>query len=110
MQKKMGEDDPALIEEVGKTEAGVRTEIRSVARGTERLLERVGSKRWTAATEAEQRQVRDKMVDLLNRRSYIRNLVRDVNEALESWKLMDFRIDELRFKILQFDNPSIRNS
>jgi hypothetical protein len=26
--------------------------------------------------------VRDKMVDLLNRRSYIRNLVRDVNEAL----------------------------
>ena len=26
----------------------------------------------------------DGMVDLLNRRSYIRNLVRDVNEALES--------------------------
>jgi len=24
------------------------------------------------------------MVDLLNRRSYIRNLVRDVNEALEN--------------------------
>ena len=27
--------------------------------------------------------VRDQMVDLLNRRSYIRNLVRDVNEALQ---------------------------
>ena len=27
--------------------------------------------------------IRDKMVDLLNRRNYIRNLVRDVNEALE---------------------------
>jgi hypothetical protein len=26
--------------------------------------------------------VRDKMVDSLNRRNYIRNLVRDVNEAL----------------------------
>ena len=28
--------------------------------------------------------VRDKMVALLNRRSYIRNLVRDVNEVLET--------------------------
>ena len=28
--------------------------------------------------------VRDRMVDLLNRRSYIRNLVRDVNEVLEN--------------------------
>ena len=27
------------------------------------------------------------MVDLLNRRSYIRNLVRDVNEALEAEQL-----------------------
>jgi len=25
----------------------------------------------------------DKMVDILNRRNYIRNLVRDVNEAME---------------------------
>jgi hypothetical protein len=27
--------------------------------------------------------LRDRMVDVLNRRSYIRNLVRDVNEVLE---------------------------
>ena len=27
--------------------------------------------------------VRQKMIDLLNRRSYVRNLVRDVNAALE---------------------------
>jgi hypothetical protein len=27
--------------------------------------------------------IRDRMVDVLNRRNYIRNLVRDVNEALE---------------------------
>jgi molecular chaperone HscB len=32
---------------------------------------------------AERVQVRDKMVDVLNRRNYIRNLVRDVNAALE---------------------------
>jgi hypothetical protein len=29
-------------------------------------------------------QVTSKMVDVLNRRNYIRNLVRDVNAALES--------------------------
>ena len=34
--------------------------------------------------ERERVPVRQKMIDLLNRRSYIRNLVRDVNEALES--------------------------
>ena len=31
----------------------------------------------------ERRQERDKMVDVLNRRNYIRNLVRDVNEVLD---------------------------
>ena len=35
------------------------------------------------ADEAQRKPVRDKMVGLLNRRSYIRNLVRDVNEVLE---------------------------
>ncbi|HMK28311.1 MAG TPA: Fe-S protein assembly co-chaperone HscB, partial [Terriglobales bacterium] len=34
-------------------------------------------------TSGERRKVRDTMVGLLNRRSYIRNLVRDVNEVLE---------------------------
>jgi molecular chaperone HscB len=32
--------------------------------------------------EQDRRRALDRMVDLLNRRSYIRNLVRDVNEAL----------------------------
>ncbi|MGH9579638.1 MAG: hypothetical protein ACRD2R_01485, partial [Terriglobales bacterium] len=32
---------------------------------------------------AERIRVRNRMVDVLNRRSYIRNLVRDVNEALQ---------------------------
>jgi molecular chaperone HscB len=34
--------------------------------------------------EAGLQQARDKMVDLLNRRNYIRNLVRDVSEVLGS--------------------------
>jgi molecular chaperone HscB len=37
-----------------------------------------------AAPDQERTTVRDRMVDLLNRRSYIRNLVRDVNEVLEN--------------------------
>jgi molecular chaperone HscB len=43
---------------------------------------------WDSAekfhNEQERKRVRDKMVDLLNRRSYIRNLVRDVNGVLET--------------------------
>ena len=43
--------------------------------------------KWDAAvdrgTEVELVKIRDRMVDVLNRRNYIRNLVRDVNEALE---------------------------
>ncbi|MGB6813518.1 MAG: hypothetical protein WBE23_11495, partial [Candidatus Sulfotelmatobacter sp.] len=35
-------------------------------------------------SDEERRQERDKMLDVLNRRNYIRNLVRDVNEVLES--------------------------
>src|ERR1700679_1603142 len=35
-------------------------------------------------SEDERKKARDKMVDLLNRRNYIRNLVRDVSEVLES--------------------------
>jgi molecular chaperone HscB len=37
-----------------------------------------------AVPDQERTSVRDRMVDLLNRRSYIRNLVRDVSEVLES--------------------------
>ena len=44
-------------------------------------------KKWDAAVdggnEEELSQIRDRMLDVLNRRNYIRNLVRDVNEALE---------------------------
>jgi molecular chaperone HscB len=35
-------------------------------------------------TDADRWKIRDKMVEVLNRRSYLKNLVRDVNEVLES--------------------------
>jgi len=83
MQKKMGEDDPALIEEIGKQKLELEKKY-------DALLEELKTywAEWDQlpddAAEENRRKVRDKMVDLLNRRSYIRNLVRDVNEALEN--------------------------
>ena len=40
--------------------------------------------RAESGDDAARAKVRDKMVDLLNRRNYIRNLVRDVNEVLDA--------------------------
>jgi len=39
---------------------------------------------FDSSTDESRRKTRDQMVDLINRRNYIRNLVRDVNEALEN--------------------------
>src|ERR1700757_1975876 len=83
MQKKMGEDDPALIEEIGRQKLELEEKY-------EALLEEL-KKDWNewdhavdSGTDADRLAVRNRMVDLLNRRSYLRNLVRDVNEVLES--------------------------
>jgi len=83
MQKKMGEDDPALIEEVGRQKLELEEKH-------DALLDEL-KKEWIAwdqavdtGTENDRLKIRDKMVDVLNRRNYIRNLVRDVNEVLES--------------------------
>ncbi len=89
MQKKMGEDDPALIEEIGrqkleleeKNEALLQ-ELQEYWRTWDRVIEREQSGQPVSGDE--RKQARAKMVDLLNRRNYIRNLVRDVSEALEN--------------------------
>ena len=86
MQKKMGEDDPALIEEVGNQKLAFETK-------NEALLEELQAQ-WKAwdklidggsdANPSERSQVISKMVDVLNRRNYIRNLLRDVIAVMES--------------------------
>jgi molecular chaperone HscB len=82
MQKKLGEDDPALIEEVGRQKLELEAKH-------EALLEELKDDwiEWDHAVdsgaEEQRRKVRDKMVDVLNRRNYLKNLVRDVNEVLE---------------------------
>jgi molecular chaperone HscB len=86
MNKKMGDDDPALFEEIGKAKLSLEAKH-------EALLHELQSywKEWDGvidrgaeASGAARAQVRDKMVDVLNRRNYIRNLVRDVTEAMEN--------------------------
>ena len=82
--KKMGDDDPALIAEIGKQKlsleakhAALLQELQTFWKSWDGLVDRGD------ATSEEQAQVTRKMVDVLNRRNYIRNLVRDVNAALE---------------------------
>jgi molecular chaperone HscB len=85
--KKLGEDDPNLVRDLEQAKAGFEAKLNAI--GSE--LERHWAE-WDAVIEREQRgegisdqerhRVRDKMVDVLNRRSYIRNLVRDVNAVL----------------------------
>jgi molecular chaperone HscB len=80
-QKKLAEDDPALLEEIGKQKLSLEAK-------QDELLHELKTcwKEWDAAPDgddAARAKVRDRMVDLLNRRNYIRNLVRDVNEVLD---------------------------
>jgi len=85
MSKKMGEDDSSLIAEIAKQKL-------SLEEKHEALLEELQTywKMWDGlidsshATPEQSTQVTSKMVDVLNRRNYIRNLVRDVNAALEN--------------------------
>lgn len=88
MQKKMGEDDPALIEEIGRQKLELEEkqdallhELKDHWEMWDGMIQREHN--GQPVSEEERKQSRDKMVDLLNRRNYIRNLVRDVSQALE---------------------------
>jgi molecular chaperone HscB len=84
MNKKMGENDGSLTDEIRKHKDALEAK-------NESLLKELQSywREWDAsidhspaASDARTGTIR-KMVDVLNRRNYIRNLVRDVNAALE---------------------------
>jgi molecular chaperone HscB len=89
MNKRMGEDDPSLIAEIGKQKVSLEGKHEALLQELE-----VRWKMWDGmiqreqngqpVSEEERRQECGKMVDVLNRRNYIRNLVRDVNEAMEN--------------------------
>jgi molecular chaperone HscB len=82
MSKRTGERDLGLVKELETRKAMLETQLAA-------LLEELKDdwsewdKRVDQGSETERRVVRDRMVDVLNRRNYIRNLARDVNEAIE---------------------------
>ncbi len=83
VNRKMGEDDPALTGELEVHKTEFEKKYESLTQELEQYWDQ-----WDRVVGLDggenRRQVRDKMVDVLNRRNYIRNLVRDVNEALGS--------------------------
>lgn len=85
MNKEMGESDPAIERGLDAAKEKFEASLSALT------LELQGIwKHWDAvisnpnAPPEQRTTIRDKMVELLNKRSYIRNLVRDVNAALES--------------------------
>jgi molecular chaperone HscB len=85
MNQKMGAQDPELVEQLGEHKKSLQQKLTAVDQEL-----RTGWTAWDAlvdsgseASEAAKAAI-NQLVDALNRRSYIRNLVRDVNEALES--------------------------
>jgi molecular chaperone HscB len=80
--KRMGEDDPQLRRDLLAAKAGFDAKMQAAQAELEGLWAK-----WDAGVDADHASAkaaaRDAMVALLNRRSYLRNLVRDVYEALE---------------------------
>ncbi len=88
MNKKMGDDDPSLVAEIGKQKVALESkhealldELKTHWNAWDALVER--AQNGSPTTPEESSRVTGKIVDVLNRRNYIRNLVRDVNAALE---------------------------
>lgn len=82
MARKVGEDDPQTRKDL----ENARSHFSTMLAESQQQLEALWAK-WDRAVDSNEGaqgvSAKDDMVALLNRRSYIRNLVRDVNEALE---------------------------
>jgi molecular chaperone HscB len=81
MNQKMGEDDPQLRQDLEKA----RVQFEGQMTNSDTQLQALWVK-WDTALDARDESsltlAKDQMVALLDRRRYVRNLVRDVNEAL----------------------------
>jgi len=89
MNKKMDEDDPSLVKDVRNAKQhlldkqnAMLAELKSSWNQWDALVDR-GAAGETVA-EAERAAARDAMLAVLNRRNYIRNLLREIDEVLES--------------------------
>jgi molecular chaperone HscB len=81
MNKKIGEDDPALVKDMEGHKAAFEKKYEELSHELKGHWDE-WDRTLDSKNEAAQHLALDAMVNLLNRRSYIRNLVRDVNEAL----------------------------
>jgi len=81
MNRKVGEDDPTLRSDLEKAKAQFETQLAKIDGDLQ-----VNWELWDGVCdiedEREQELAKKNMVALLDRRRYVRNLVRDVNEAL----------------------------
>jgi molecular chaperone HscB len=77
MNRKMGEDDPALQSDL----AAARTRFESLLADVDNDLTAQGAA-WDFGDQQARAQAAKAMATLLDRRRYLRNLVRDVNEVL----------------------------
>ena len=82
MAKKMGDDDPQLRKDLETA----KTSFTGMLDASQQQLEAEWTS-WDAAVDSghdgAKDAAKDEMLALLNKRSYLRNLVRDVNQALE---------------------------
>ena len=87
MNRKMGEEDLQLRADLEKARGTFESQLAAVDSNLEEQWARwdaaldAGSPESVSGTEATK--IKDAMVALLDRRRYLRNLVRDVNDALE---------------------------
>lgn len=84
MNRKMGEEDRQLRADLEKARTQFESQRAAVDTSLEDLWDRWDATVDSYAGEPETKKIKDEIVALLDRRRYIRNLVRDVNEALES--------------------------
>jgi len=89
MNKKLDEDDPTLTQDIRKAkdhliakQNEMLTELQASWAQWDTLVDRAAA--GESVAESERAAARDKMVAILNRRSYLRNLLREIDEVLES--------------------------
>ena len=89
MNKKMGEDDPALVRDLHEAkrhlvskQTEMLSELSAAWNQWDALVDRAAA--GEAVADSERAAIRDKMLAILNRRTYLRNLLREVDEVLES--------------------------
>ena len=83
MGKKTGERDEQLVKDLEGHKQKLEKDFEDLSDELKTYWQ-AWDKLADGTPEEQKKKVRDKMVDLLNRRNYYRNLVRDVNEALEN--------------------------